>query len=271
MLPGTTAETLRVLYYSNRVNADHQFTAIFFRMNTGWSVISSLRKIAFIGMAHAPTLLNEEHRRTLDYLVSEGRLQKMVVGIADAADLEKTADLLGTSLTGRVIQNAAGSVDAASLVFAHTILDDSLSSFVEMTTELAPAFWQKRVAKKTFELADLVEHTREDLVGAAIKNEIWGVKRNESLLKKATLLHEVCRLTPKARSPAYQFDEDILRKIDKARQDIVHGDLLGKEIPDIEGKLQYLQNTGYYFFFMMNEAFGLRLDSEAISHIAKGL
>lgn len=172
----TLAGNFKVLYHANRVSHDKNFTAVYLRMNTGWSAITSLRRVAFIGMAHAPEVLDAEHKRTLDYLVSEGHLQKIFVGMKDVGSLEKTGNFLGTSRTGLVLQNASGSVDAASLVFAHTILDDALSSFVEMTAEVAPAFWQKRVEKRTFELAKLADHSREELVGMAVRDEVWRVR-----------------------------------------------------------------------------------------------
>lgn len=49
--------------------------------------------------------------------------------------------------------------------------------------------------------------------------------------------------------------------LNELRQDIVHGDLLGSEIPDIDTKLSYLRNTWMYFFKMMHERFGLRIDT----------
>jgi len=58
----------------------------------------------------------------------------------------------------------------------------------------------------------------------------------------------------------YTFDEEQLKAIDKLRQDIVHGDLLGNEIADVDTKLIYLRNTWMYFFKMMHETFGLRID-----------
>jgi hypothetical protein len=254
-----------LLYHASRVSANQKFSAVFLRMNTGWSTITSLRRVAFIGMSHAPKVLEEEHRRGLDYLISEGCMKEMV----DAADLEGTTILLGSSLTELVLQNASGSLDAASLVFAHTILDDALSSFVEMTAEMAPAFWQKRVERKKIELAQLAANSQEELMDMVIRDELWRIKRNDSLSRKALLLHEICHLTPKARNAEYQWNIETLQQIDQTRQEIVHGDLLGKEIPETEKKLKYLQNTWYYFMFMMHEAFGLQLDADAMLNAAK--
>ena len=83
-------------------------------------------------------------------------------------------------------------------------------------------------------------------------------------MKKSELLHAVCKPSRLPRIE-YQFDAQTLREIDKLRQDIVHGDLLGGEISAIETKLAYLRDTWNYFFVMMHESFGLRIDPTAIS------
>ena len=69
----------------------------------------------------------------------------------------------------------------------------------------------------------------------------------------------------------YKFDAETLTEIDKQRQDIVHGELLGKRIENIEQNLDYLGETWMYFFIMMHECFGLRIDpSEMSSAVGKG-
>jgi hypothetical protein len=68
---------------------------------------------------------------------------------------------------------------------------------------------------------------------------------------------------------SYQFDSERLKQIDKCRQDIVHGDMLGDEIPQIDETRQYLFDTWMYFFLMMNETFGLRVDPSALASAGK--
>jgi hypothetical protein len=52
-----------------------------------------------------------------------------------------------------------------------------------------------------------------------------------------------------------------VKSIDKLRQDIVHGELLGSEIADIDDKLSCFRNAGFYFFKLMHNTFGLRIDT----------
>lgn len=83
-------------------------------------------------------------------------------------------------------------------------------------------------------------------------------------MKKSESLHAICKPHRPPRNE-YRFDAATLRQIDKLRQDIVHGDLLGGEIPEVETKLAYLRETWNYFFVMMHESFGLQIDAAAIT------
>jgi hypothetical protein len=145
------------------IDPNYKFTAVFLRMNTGSSVIKSLRRVACIGMLHAPKFLDEEHKAIVRWLASTGVLQRMIVS-ADGSGLpgdrlEEYAALMIGQLTDMVLMNTSYSVDAASVVFGHTVLEDALNSFLEITTEVSPEFWLGRVEKKTIELRMLKDES----------------------------------------------------------------------------------------------------------------
>jgi hypothetical protein len=212
-------------------------------MAHAWAAIDSLRQVAFAGMPHATAVVDARHRLLVADMVSSGQLEKFIIGIEDSVQLQKTAHWLSEKLTEQALKNAEHSVDAASLVFAHTVLDDALSSFVEITSDVAPAYWQHRVEKKSVELGMLKDRSWDDVLKMVIQKEIATIGRNESLLKKSELLHAICK-PPRPPRNQYRFDAATLRQIDKLRQDIVHGDMLGGEIPEVEMKLAYCGKPG---------------------------
>jgi len=159
-----------------------------------------------------------------------------------------------------MIKNALHSVDCASLVFAHTVLEDGIDSFIELTSVLDLDFWRDRVKKKQVEIETILERDLKEVMHSLVRAEIGKIRRNESLVKKSALLFSVCKLSP-TQDPEYTFDSEKLKQTDKLRQDVIHGDLLGSEIAGIEEKLVYLRKTWLHFFKMMHERFGLRLDT----------
>ena len=245
------------------VTPDQEFTVVFRRMSNGWAIIDSLRNVAALGMPYAKKIVEVQHKSFVSDLADSGHLEKFIIGIKDADDLKKTADFLREKLTAQTMKNASYSVDAASLVFAHTVLEDGINSYLSITSHFALDFWKERVKKKQLDLESVMKHGLDDVVGKIIRREIWSIRRNESLVKKANLLLAICK--PSAPDPDYTFDQENLKTIDKLRQDIVHGDLLGSEIADIDEKLSCLRNTWMYFFKMMHQTFGLRIDTTVLT------
>lgn len=241
------------------MNPDQEFTVVFRRMNNGWAIIDSLRNVATVGMPYARKIVEVQHKSFVSDLADSGQLEKFIIGIKDADDLKKTADFVREKLTEQTIKNASYSVDAASLVFAHTVLEDGINSYLGITSHVAPAFWKERVKKRQLDLESVMNYGLDEVVDKIIQKEIWSIRRNESLIKKANLLLAICK--PSATDPDYTFDEERMKAIDKLRQDVVHGDLLGSEIADVDMKLTYLRDTWMYFFKMMHKTFGLRIDT----------
>ncbi len=140
------------------------------------------------------------------------------------------------------------------------VLGDMAGSLSDRpTSHVAPAFWKERVKKRQLDLESVMNYGLDEVVDKIIQKEIWSIRRNESLIKKANLLLAICK--PSATDPDYTFDEERMKAIDKLRQDVVHGDLLGSEIADVDMKLTYLRDTWMYFFKMMHKTFGLRIDT----------
>lgn len=233
-------------------------------MNNGWAIIHSLRMVSTAGMPYAAKIVEVEQTSLVSDVTISGDLGKFIIGIANDDDLKKTADFLSQKLTEQTLQNASTSVDAASLLFAHSVLEDGLNSFLGITSEVAPEFWKDRVKKRPFDLEDVMKRGLDDLMVSFVREKIWSVRRSESLINKTDLLLEICKPSGPPSNPNYKFDASKLKAIDKLRQDIVHGDLLGTAIADIDEKLEYLRNTWMYFFMLMHERFGLRLDQTVL-------
>lgn len=244
---------------------DEEFTIAFRRMNNGWAIIHSLRMVSTAGMPYAAKIVEGEQTSLVSDLTVSGQLKEFTIGIVDDDDLKKTTDFLSQKLTEQTLKNASSSVDAASLLFAHSVLEEGLNSFLGITSDVAPEFWKDRVKKKPFDLEAVMKRGLDDVVASFVREKIWSIRRSESLINKTDLLLEICKPSGPPSNPNYKFDATKLKAIDKLRQDIVHGDLLGTAIADIDEKLEYLRNTWMYFFMLMHERFGLRLDMTVLT------
>ncbi len=249
------------------MDGNTEFTTAFTRMVSGLAVVDSLRRVSRVSLGYAKQVIAAEDSGLIQFLKSTGELQRFIIGIKTPDDLERTGDFLREKLTEQTMKNATWSVDAASLVFAHSILDDGLSSFIWITTSVATEYWKKRIEKKMVELSELQDVPSLDhVVDSLINKEAEKVCRSASLIEKCNLLHAICN--PKGgapRHPEYKFNRDALTKIDRRRQEVVHGELLRSELLELEADLQYLRDTWNYFFVMMHESFGLHIDPSQMS------
>ena len=240
-------------------------------MTRGWAIIDSFRRVGLAGIPYAKEIVAAEHASFIADLTASGKLGEIFIGAMNTDDLHKTGAWLRGKLTEQALKNAACSIDAASFVFAHTILDDGLSSFVEITSAAAPTYRQKRVERKNVSIAVLKNQPLEEVLQSVIAKEVWETRRNASLPEKCDLLHAICQ--PHEGTlvhPEYKFDLEIVSMLDKLRQDLVHGDLLGEEIANAENRLDYLRQTWMYFFIMLHKKFGLRIDPVLLSASGKG-
>src|SRR5260221_14253653 len=99
--------------------AQELFINTFVRGIIGWDTIRSFRHVAKAGLPHAATVVSAERQAMLQSFAKDKE-----------AFLEgRPFDLLRADLTRQTLEGAQASVDAASLVFMHSIVDDVALSY----------------------------------------------------------------------------------------------------------------------------------------------
>jgi hypothetical protein len=166
-------------------------------------------------------------------------------------------------MTRLMLESARMSVDAASMVFAHSILDDMAFDCVRTVAVAAPADLEQFFDQGTFRLAEVRGSTYETLRGRLMERYLEKLEK-ESLLVKVDRLHACCR-PPQGWEPmgGYHYESARLAQLDKLRQDIVHGPRLSS-IPTVDDDLDYLQRTGLYLITLVTHRYGVRIDLAAL-------
>ena len=172
---------------------------------------------------------------------------------------QKFGEKAAESMTSESLRHARASVDAASLVFAHSVLDANAIDYLQVTALAAPKDWLPDVQNKQVSLGDVVRLKPDELFHQSLEKRLKQLER-ESLVTKIEVLFARCQPPPKW-SPMTdnQFDRQRLQKMDKLRQDIVHGEALGRVIPNVEQELDYLNRTSLFLLSLVNFHYGLRL------------
>jgi len=238
------------------------FTETFRNIVNGWAIVTSLRQFSELSMPTALVAMEQQSMAAAEYMIQE-RMIVPIEGHPLAAD-GNTKQLLSRLMADQSKANVVWAIDAASVIFMHSMLDDVLASLCEVAALQSPSDWENEVEQKGFELKQIKQKTYSDLFKEALRKRLNRLK-NDSVIDKCDLLHRLCK-PPAHFTPikGHAFDVTRLESIDQKRHNIVHSGTLGQQLGDVEGDLQYLRDTANYFWALINHKYGLRLSIAAM-------
>lgn len=243
-------------------NLDPRFTLAVFRYINLWSNVDNLRIVAEAGVSQAKTVLEEANINFMKRVLSDPQFNEMFV---NKDEFIKTMGMqAGTIMTEKMLSIAAISRDAASVVFAHSILDAFLFVLCKIGFDADPQSIEKFIEKRQISYKAARDKTTEQVRQELLGNYLSALER-ESLLRKCDVLYQQCN--PKAGFSGvanYEFDQTKLSAFDELRHDIVHGLRIDRPINNIEDQLEYARNTGFHFMAMLNSRYELKLNAAVL-------
>ncbi len=214
-----------------------------------FSFIYSFRATSQKGMTAAVPIIHEQKRTFINTVVSVLELAKMIERKEDLLTdpLEETAAML----TNTTLKNSLIATNAASLVFAHSIIDGAALDFCRVTALVAPRDWESSIDQRQIKLSEARESDYEQLLRRKLAEFFQQLDR-EPLVKKADHLFARCTPPEKWRPiEDYEYDRDRLKRLDQYRHDVVHGGGLQKEISAIDDEIAFLQKTCIFFTMLV--------------------
>jgi hypothetical protein len=163
-------------------------------------------------------------------------------------------------------------VDAATLIFYHSILDGVVFDCLRVTALQARRDWEEDLANVQIGLLEARDQAYDILLRAKIDKRLEALER-ESLLSKVNKLLARCR-PEHGWSPmhGYAYDQTRIQQFDDQRHEIVHGAAVGKPLtlfPVNDKSLFYLWRTGVYFVALISMRYGLQIDPNVWSAAAQ--
>jgi len=245
-------------------NPETFFTEAFMRwVIDRWVVIHSFRRVFRAGLSPAKPVVSAYAERIVREYLGAPENAELYIGAPEHRD--ETMTQLAHAMAAADIENSQASVDAASVVFAHAILDGAAFDCCRISSMIAPADWEVQIAARQVPLTVLKEASREEIVRDMVEKYVATLER-ESLLKKVDLLFARCQ--PAAGwSPMnnYAFNRARLEAFDQLRHDTIHGSG-PRPIPNLDVELDYLSRTTFFLFGLLNHRYQLKVD---LSYIAR--
>jgi hypothetical protein len=240
------------------MTAEELLTETFKSIVNTWAIVTSLRQFAELGLPAALSAMQIQSGLAAEYMIEEG----ILVPIDDQTkpNNEGAKKLITDGLVTQAKANVAWAIDAASLIFMHSMLDEALESFCEVSALQAPSDWENEIEQKGFELKQIKGKTYSDLLQQALQKRLKRL-RNDSVLDKCEILHRICK-PPVHYTPltGHKFDSSYLESIDGKRHNIIHSGNLGQQLHDVETDLKYLRDTANYFLALINHKYGIQLN-----------
>ena len=207
-----------------------------------WARVETFLRVAELGMPHAQRTLREETDNLLS--APDGSSESVIeymkrVGSAGYAELQ--------------VNDAQGAVDAAALIFMHSVLDDAAMKCCRLIALAKPQEWEHWVDDKQVVLREVKEHGYDSLFHKALERRLSKLEY-ESLLAKADMILRLCKPPDGFSSQVdhYVYDRSRLSLLDEQRHRIVHGGSWAGMFRRDEDDLEYLFNTGLYFLDLVS-------------------
>lgn len=249
---------------TEQIEASDLLTEIFLRFNSRMSAVSSFRIVASYGTPYAVGKVEADSINFANKLASDPEFEKMFTDRSRFIEYIGGLDGLASLMTARTIKDFRKAVDAASLVFTHSILDDASLGYCRVSAIVSPQDWERFVIKKQISLEDM-KSMKATGFGEVLKKKVFEYidkeLENQSLIFKIDRLYEICQPSPGFSGIRdYKFERDRIKQLDDLRHDIVHGDGPVKELPNGEGDIEYLGKTTVHLLTLVNFKYDVKLN-----------
>jgi hypothetical protein len=155
------------------------------------------------------------------------------------------------------IRHSKRRIDAAAIVFIHSLLDATIYSLCKISHSLNPNDWMPFIKDRKIEIGTVLAETKDNVIQAATEKFLVGLER-ESIVKRSDILHAICKPASQARyANNFTFSKSALETFDNLRHDIVHGQQSVREIFTIDQELNFGLKAGVYFSSMIRHKYGL--------------
>lgn len=239
---------------------DELFAQTFNNITSRFSVVNALRRVANLGMPAATPIVHEEWLAFAHQLFHDPQYENIFLDKKGALEAAGGIEGMGKSMAENQLSMFKAAVDAASLVFAHSIVDSAALDFLRVTAAHNHLDWVSFIEQKKISISALGGSTYDDVVRDAVAQYIDSLDR-QSLLIKVDRLFQICRPEPNFEPMNdYKFDRDRLDRLDHLRHDIVHGSGPVTALEDGDDDVWFLQKTAFYFMGLVNMRYDTRID-----------
>jgi hypothetical protein len=248
---------------------------IFNRTMFAWNAVHTFRWMGELGLPLATKLASQEHKRTSQYFADAEEYARMFLdmegNVADRQELVNLGffDKMETTLTEQSVTTFQSALDAASVIFAHSVLDSAALDWCKVCAVARPEDFIKYVGKTNVTLSEVQKAGSFSKILRTAIDEYLQTLERASLIKKLDILFELCQPPSDFIGiKRYKYNRDRIIALDKLRHDFAHRGLGGR-LPQGDDDLQFLFDTMNFLFPLVNHRYGIQLDVNMAAALMK--
>jgi hypothetical protein len=179
----------------------------------------------------------------------------------DGALSPQWRDDIAAEMTEDTLFNFRGAVDAASLVFAHSVLDNFASQCCTISALARPDDWTMAVKDRKLSLEEVRNSSYEALQFRFISEYVQQLAK-EPLMKRVELLNQKCQPVPQfvRGSDRYEYDGQRVQRLDALRHQVIHKAIFATPCGSMTEDLNYLERTCGFLAWLLICRYGLSVD-----------
>jgi hypothetical protein len=245
---------------------------LFARNLTAWMAVTNFRWLGQLGLPHATRQATEQlqqgfqsaSRRVTDAL--EARVFNNMIKAATklftgAWPPQADPGFLTQALIDHSATRFESALDAATLIFAHSVLDSGALDWCRVCALAAPDDFLPLIDQKKVTLADVQAAASVAALRAPALEAYFNSLARAPVVNKLDLLFSLCRPAPTfvGIDENYRYDRERIIALDQLRHDYVHHGGLGVRLPQGEADLSFLHGTDQFLTALVCLRYGLRL------------
>lgn len=161
------------------------------------------------------------------------------------------------AMGSRSLRLATQTLDAATLVFAHTLLDEAISEACWISFASNAQDWYPFIGDRKVTIGQLRTQALDENLKEVISDSIKQMER-ESMKKRLERIHAIC--IPKlkgAPSPTSWIKFDALERFDDLRHRVVHEAGFTRSIKSVEDEIFFAKQAGLNVLMLLRQAYDL--------------
>jgi hypothetical protein len=238
-----------------------------FRSIDAFGAVFRFRQMANTGLPQATVVTARDCAALYRELAESDEYTDMF--LVDRKKLVKLGyfDQAAQTMIERAVKGFKVSLDAASLIFAHSLLDGAAMDWCRVCSLARPTDFIQAIGQKKVSIVDIQHTPWSDLLKQAIGDYLNTLEK-ESVLKKLDLLFRLCKPpTGFVGVVGYNYDRSRVAALDALRHRYVHGGYPAECLPNGDDDLLFLVQTNLYLLPLVHHGYGIRIDPDAMSNL----